>query len=128
MPVCRKQRRKSHSDVKKYSISFAVFVASFSVACAATEQGSIGAMLVRNHVNGRVSVRTVPPGTGQRAGLEPGDEIVAIEGKPVSGFANDEEVRKALRGDVGTKVKLTVVREGARREIEVERGGRLEDK
>ena len=85
-------------------------------------------MLVRNHVSGRVSIRTVPPGTGQRAGLAPGDEIVAIDGKPMTAFPTDEDVRKALRGDVGTKVKLTVVREGARREIEVERGGRLEEK
>lgn len=114
--------------MKNSSVFFAVFVACFGAACAATEQGSIGVMLVRNHVSGRVSVRTVPPGTGQKAGLEPGDEIVAIGGKPVSAFANDEEVRKALRGDVGSKVKLTVLREGARREIEVERGGRLEDK
>ncbi len=123
-----KQRRKSHSHVKNYNGAFIVFVACFAAACAATEQGSIGVMLVRNHANGRVSIRTVPPGTGQRAGLEPGDEIVAIEGKPVSGFSSDEEIRKALRGDVGTKVKLTVLREGARREIEVERGGRLEEK
>lgn len=101
---------------------------AFLESACAHEQGSIGAMLSRNHVTGRVAVRAVPPGTGRQAGLEPGDEIVAIDGKDVQSFASDEEVRQALRGDVGTKVVLTVKRQGARRQIAVERGGKLQDK
>ncbi len=100
---------------------------SVASGCA-HEQGSIGAMLSRNHTTGRVTVRNVPPGTGQRAGLEPGDEIVAIDGKDIHELGSDEEVRKALRGDVGTRVKLTVVRDGARRDLVVERGGGLMEK
>lgn len=101
---------------------------SLSGSACAHEQGSIGAMLARSHVTGRVAVRAVPPGTGRQAGLEPGDEIVAIDGKDVQTFSSDEEVRQALRGDVGTKVVLTVKREGARRQITVERGGKLQEK
>ncbi len=56
-----------------------------------------------------------------RAGLEPGDEIVAVDGKDVRKMS-PAEVRAALRGPVGTKVKLEVERGGARREVLVERG------
>jgi C-terminal processing protease CtpA/Prc len=100
---------------------------SAAVGCA-HEQGSIGAMLARSRTTGRVTVRSVPPGTGQRAGLEPGDEIVAIDGKDVHALGSEDEVRRALRGDVGTKVKLTVVRDGVRRDVVVERGGGLMEK
>ncbi len=92
------------------------------LACASRPVGSIGVELARDHVTGRVRVYQAPPGTGQRAGLEPGDVILAIDGKDIHSFASDDDVRKALRGDVGTRVKLTVERSGARREIEVERG------
>jgi C-terminal processing protease CtpA/Prc len=91
-------------------------------ACASHSVGSIGVKLARDHVSGRVRVFEAPPGTGQRAGLAAGDVIVAIDGKDVHSFASDDDLRKALRGDVGTKVKLTVEREGERREVEVERG------
>ena len=58
-----------------------------------------------------------------RAGIEEGDEIVAIGGKNVDRMS-PQEIHEALTGDVGTKVTLTVRRDGrgAGRDIVVERG------
>ncbi len=84
--------------------------------------GSIGVSLARDHKTGDVRVFEAPPGTGQRAGLAAGDRILAIDGRDVHTFATDDDVRAALRGSVGTRVRLVVERDGERREIEVERG------
>lgn len=59
--------------------------------------------------------------TAARAGIEAGDEIVAIDGREVKALSS-EEIRKALRGDVGSTVTLTVVRDGMRRDVKVTRG------
>lgn len=45
------------------------------------------------------------------AGLLPGDRIVAVDGQPIE-FATTDEASRALKGEVGTSVRLTVVREG----------------
>jgi C-terminal processing protease CtpA/Prc len=62
-----------------------------------------------------------------KAGLEEGDEIVEIEGRPAAGMSADE-VHKALRGEVGTVVVLRVARRGLARDIKVERGPFKEDR
>lgn len=52
------------------------------------------------------------PGTpGERAGLETGDRIIAIDGEPTEGMQPDE-ARRALRGEPGSRVALTVDRPG----------------
>jgi carboxyl-terminal processing protease len=90
-------------------------------ACGGSTTGSIGAQLGHRD-DGRLFVREAPPEmTGAKAGLEPGDEILAIDGRDV-GALSDEEIRNALRGRVGTRVRLTVKRDGAKRDVEVERG------
>jgi carboxyl-terminal processing protease len=48
----------------------------------------------------------------ERAGLKAGDKILAIDGKDTRGMALDAAV-KLIRGKKGTKVKLTVARDGA---------------
>jgi C-terminal processing protease CtpA/Prc len=98
----------------------------FAAACGGQAVGSIGVALARNHVTGGVRVVEAPPGTGQRAGLAAGDQILAVDGKDVHTFTSDDELRSALRGPVGTRVKLRVERDGETREIEVERGGPVE--
>jgi S1-C subfamily serine protease len=88
----------------------------------ATWTGSVGAVLAKDNATGRVFVRDVPPGMGAaRAGLAAGDELVAIEGKPVVKMT-PEEIHEALAGKVGTKVKVTVMRGGSTVEYVVERG------
>lgn len=47
----------------------------------------------------------------QKAGILPGDKIIAIDGHPTRNMSVDKAV-KLIRGKVGTKVKITVVREG----------------
>jgi membrane-associated protease RseP (regulator of RpoE activity) len=97
------------------------------LGCASHAVGSIGVKLARDQKTGQVRVFEAPPGTGKRAGLEVGDRIVAVDGKDVSTFATNDELRRALRGDAGTRVRLTVERDGVRRDIDVERGGPLEE-
>ncbi len=46
-----------------------------------------------------------------RAGLRPGDTITRIDSMPVKGLSLDEAIKK-MRGEVGSKVTLTVVRQG----------------
>ena len=46
-----------------------------------------------------------------RAGVKPGDLIVKIDDTPVKGMSLSDAVDK-MRGEPGTKIKLTIVREG----------------
>ncbi len=47
-----------------------------------------------------------------RAGLQSGDLIIRLDGKSVKGMTLNDAV-KIMRGDPGTDIKLTVIREGA---------------
>ena len=48
----------------------------------------------------------------QRAGVRAGDLIIRLDDKPVKGLTLDEAV-KLMRGKKGSKINLTIVREGA---------------
>lgn len=66
-------------------------------------------------------VRSTPPGQGAaEAGLLIDDEIVAIDGKDVKAMS-EEDVRRAVRGDLGSTLTVTIVREGKRRDVTVKR-------
>ena len=54
-----------------------------------------------------------------KAGILSNDFIVALDGQQVMGMTLDEAVEK-MRGPVGTKIKLTVVREGIDEPLEFE--------
>ncbi|HEV7594391.1 MAG TPA: S41 family peptidase [Gemmatimonadaceae bacterium] len=58
-----------------------------------------------------IVVAPIPGGPAERAGLQPGDRIVEILGKPAKGWTS-EEASKALRGKAGTPVTLKVERPG----------------
>jgi serine protease Do len=52
-----------------------------------------------------------------RAGLQPGDVVVAVDGKPVEGAA---QLRNELaRAAVGSEIRLAVLRDGQRSEVKV---------
>jgi carboxyl-terminal processing protease len=56
-------------------------------------------------------VSPMPNSPAERAGLKPGDEVVAIDGDNMTGVDGNIVIRRVL-GPAGTPVKLTIRREG----------------
>jgi carboxyl-terminal processing protease len=56
-------------------------------------------------------VAPLPETPAERAGITTGDQIIEVDGKSTEGWKNDEAV-KALRGDAGSKVAITIRRAG----------------
>jgi len=56
-------------------------------------------------------VKVFPNSPAQRAGLDVGDRIVAVEGQSVSGMALDAVAAK-IKGEAGTIVKLGIIKNG----------------
>jgi C-terminal processing protease CtpA/Prc len=99
-----------------------VLIGAVLLAGCGPGMGSIGALLGKNHNDGRTVVREVPRDMeAARAGLEPGDEVLYIEGKDARAMTA-EEVHQALVGPVGSTVRLTVLRNGHVLHITVRRG------
>ncbi|GAC1351873.1 MAG: hypothetical protein NVSMB1_09120 [Polyangiales bacterium] len=89
--------------------------------CGGAPKASIGIVAQQEPTTGRIIVMEVPDGlAGARAGLEVGDEVVAVDGNPVSEMTRGE-FRQVVRGDVGTHVILTIRRDGILRKVDVER-------
>jgi C-terminal processing protease CtpA/Prc len=85
-------------------------LAGLSLACA-PERGTIGALLGQSGEQ-RLVVREVPPSLAAgQAGLKAGDELLLIDGRDVREL-DERGVHRALAGDVGEPVKLTLLREG----------------
>ena len=74
--------------------------------------GGIGAVVTLEANGDRARVESVlPQGPAEHAGIEPADEIVAIDGKPLG--TSGSALLAALRGKIGTTVRLTIARGGA---------------
>ena len=72
--------------------------------------GGIGVYM--SFKNGGVQIMNViPDGPGYKAGLEAGDEILAVDGKSVEEISPGEVAVK-IRGEIGTNVELLIRREG----------------
>jgi len=56
-------------------------------------------------------VAPLPETPAERAGVATGDQIIEVDGKSTKGWKNDEAV-KALRGEAGSTVTITVMRSG----------------
>ncbi|MBI4702675.1 MAG: trypsin-like serine protease [Deltaproteobacteria bacterium] len=92
------------------------------LSCSGPAAGSIGALLSRDNATGAVHVREAPDGLpAHEAGLLPGDRIKMIDGVLVDDLGPDE-VRRLLRGEVGSKVELTIVRGEEVLRVELRRG------
>ncbi len=86
-------------------------VLSLAALACAPQKGTIGAVLARDP-GGRLFVREVPEGlTAAQAGLQPGDEVLLIDGKDARALG-PRGVHEVLSGEVGERVKLTLVRRG----------------
>jgi C-terminal processing protease CtpA/Prc len=81
----------------------------FLVSCTPVSHGTIGAMLGQQN-DGRLFIRATPQGlAAAEAGLEPGDEILFIEGIEARTLT-PEQISELLGGPVGAPVQLTVLR------------------
>lgn len=93
-----------------------------ALAACGPGTGSIGAILGKQKTDGRVVVRSVPADMeSAKAGLEPGDEILSIDGRDARTMSA-QEIHEALVGPVGSTVDLTVTRKGTVVRVRVKRG------
>lgn len=65
-------------------------------------------------------IRTLPDNPAEKAGLHAGDVIVAVNDESAEGWDAERAVR-AIRGEIGTSVKLVVARAGEPREFTITR-------
>src|SRR4051812_23850310 len=56
-------------------------------------------------------VAPLPETPAERAGIETGDQIIEVDGKSTEGWKSDQAV-KALRGEAGSKIGITIRRAG----------------
>lgn len=99
----------SYMDAKSYNGEFQIDTSG--------QYGGVGIMVVEQ--DGQIRVVTPTDGMpAAKAGIKPNDRIVAIDGVPVAGHSFDDEIDK-MRGAVGTKVVLTIMRAGEKKPITV---------
>src|SRR5580692_8465554 len=68
------------------------------LGCASHWNGSIGAVLAKSNRDGRLYLRDAPPDmSAAKAGMQRGDEVTAIDAKPVLGMSPND-VHGALAG------------------------------
>lgn len=81
----------------------------------------IGVSVVRNNKDNTIVVEAVEIGSpAEAAGVKPGDYIVAVNGERVSDIGAEAAIGK-IRGDIGTKVRVTVLRGVTEAELEMTR-------
>lgn len=64
-------------------------------------------------------VSPIPDSPAEKAGLKPGDQIIAVDGEDMTGIDGELVLRRVL-GPAGTTVRLTISREGEEEPIEFE--------
>jgi carboxyl-terminal processing protease len=115
-------------------VQFALCLGALAcAACGASpDAGSIGAILGRDEESKAVYVRDIPEAASE-VDLLAGDEIVMIDGVYVRDLST-KDLRRRLRGEPGSRVKLTLLRGSAVVRVEIVRTplkevvGRAEEK
>lgn len=77
----------------------------------------IGARVVSQ--DGRILLFPFADSPSEKAGIEPGDALIAVEGVPV-GDTTPREVGERIRGEEGTQVKLLLERAGEEEPVELD--------
>lgn len=82
-------------------------------------EGKFGGLGIQISIRDKVlTVMTPIAGTpASRAGIQSGDQIIKIDGKPTKGITIDKAVSK-LRGEPGTPVEITIKRKGETKDID----------
>lgn len=63
-------------------------------------------------------VSPMPGSPAEKAGLKPGDQIIAVDGEDMTGIDGNLVIRRVL-GPAGTRVTLTILREGVEEPFDV---------
>ena len=64
-------------------------------------------------------VATIPGGPSEKLGILPGDKIIRIENENVAGVGlKNNQVREKLMGELGTKVKIEILRKKAKKSLD----------
>ena len=86
--------------------------------------GGVGATLSRPEEGGPIFLEPIPDNPAAEAGILSGDELLAVDGEPVTPEMTVQEVAERVRGEKGSIVVLTVIHpeETESVDIEVERG------
>lgn len=92
----------------------------FTTASSGTYCG-IGVIVSQNVTTGAITiVKTFKKGSGAEEGMLPGDMIYKVEGKKIEGLELSKVVSQ-IKGEEGTFVKVTVLRNGKEIEFNLER-------
>ena len=92
----------------------------FTSSSSGTYSG-IGVAVSQNVTTGAITiVKTFKKGSGEKEGMKPGDVIYKVEGKRIEGLELSKVV-SMIKGEEGTFVKVTVLRDGKEIEFNLER-------
>ncbi len=81
--------------------------------------GGVGIEVTQDTADGLIKVISPIDGTpASRAGLKTGDRIAGIDGASIAGLPLNEAIDK-MRGAAGTKITLTILREGEKKPFDV---------
>ena len=84
------------------------------------ELKGIGVEIGMNADNRLSIISTLDDSPAKAAGLQAGDLIIEVDGEDATNWTTNQAA-SAIRGEIGTKVKLTVLRDGEQLDYEVER-------
>ncbi len=85
----------------------------------ASRYEGIGAFVEKDQNNFIVIVAPIEGSPAEKAGLRPGDRILRVNGEDIRQLSLDEAVNK-IKGPRGTKVTLTILRDGQSQPFDVE--------